>query len=53
MYIDEYNAINNILSLNYLNLDFYGSHTWWARKLMISDFLNLINIVFNIMIMDW
>ncbi|XP_023324554.1 innexin inx2 [Eurytemora carolleeae] len=33
--------------------DFYGSHTWWARKLMISDFLNLINIVFNIIIMDW
>ena len=41
---------------NFLNFpisDFYGSHTWWARKLMMSDFLNLINIVFNIIIMDW
>jgi len=33
--------------------DFYGSHSWWARKLLMSDFMNLINIILNIFFMDW
>ncbi len=33
--------------------DYYGSHGYWALKLVLSDFLNLINIILNIFIMQW
>lgn len=33
--------------------DYYGSHGFWALKLVLSDFLNLVNIVFNLVIMQW
>ena len=33
--------------------DFYGSHFWWAAKLVFSDFLNLVNILCNIFIVNW
>jgi len=33
--------------------DFYGSHGFWATKLVLSDFMNLVNIIFNIFVVDW
>jgi hypothetical protein len=39
--------------LNFFCKDYYGSHGYWALKLVLSDFLNLINIIFNIFIIQW
>jgi len=33
--------------------DTYGSRSWWATKLVASEFLNFINIILNIVVMDW
>ena len=33
--------------------DFFGSHGGWATKLVFSDFMNLINIILNIFMVDW
>jgi len=33
--------------------DFYGSHGPWAYKLVLSDFLNLINLILNILFLQW
>ena len=31
----------------------YNNQTWWAVKLVLCDCLNLINIILNILIVDW
>ena len=33
--------------------DFYGSHNPWAYKLVLSDALNLLNIILNIALVQW
>ena len=33
--------------------DFYGSHGPWAYKLVLSDFLNLVNLILNILFLQW
>ena len=33
--------------------DFYGSHGAWACKLVLSDFMNLVNLILNIVFMQW
>ena len=33
--------------------DFYGSHGAWAFKLVLSDFLNLVNLILNILFLHW
>lgn len=33
--------------------DWYCHQTWWARKLVMVDSLNLINILCNIFFVDW
>ncbi len=34
-------------------LDWYGHQTWWAIKLVLCNLLNLINIIVNILLVDW
>ena len=33
--------------------DFYGSHGPWAIKLVLSDLLNLVNLILNILFLHW
>ena len=33
--------------------DFFGSHGWWATKLVLSDAMNLVNLVLNILGVNW
>ena len=33
--------------------DFYGSHNHWAAKIVLSDCLNLINLILNIIFLNW
>ena len=47
------NRQDKIGDIHLYTQDFFGSHGGWAAKLVISDFLNLINIVLNIFIIDW
>ena len=44
---------NKIKTNHVLCQDFYGSHGPWAAKLVFTDFLNLINIIFNIIGVNW
>ena len=37
----------------FLIQDFYGSHGPWAFKLVLSDFLNLVNLILNILFLHW
>ena len=31
----------------------YNNQSWWGVKLVLCDCLNLINIILNILIVDW
>ena len=43
-----------LFSVNFfLFQDFYGSHGPWAFKLVLSDFLNLVNLILNILFLHW
>ena len=47
------NRNDKIGDIHLYTQDFFGSHGAWAAKLVISDFMNLVNIVLNIFIIDW
>eukprot|EP00090_Calanus_glacialis_P017363 TRINITY_DN27054_c0_g1_i1.p1 TRINITY_DN27054_c0_g1~~TRINITY_DN27054_c0_g1_i1.p1 ORF type:complete len:398 (+),score=116.55 TRINITY_DN27054_c0_g1_i1:132-1325(+) len=47
------NRQDKIGDIHLYTQDFFGSHGGWATKLVFSDFMNLVNIVFNIFIVDW
>ena len=43
-----------LFSINFfLFQDFYGSHGPWAIKLVLSDLLNLVNLILNILFLHW
>jgi hypothetical protein len=47
------NRMDKIGDIHLYTQDFFGSHRYWATKLVLSDFLNLINIGLNIAGVNW
>jgi len=47
------NRMDKMGDIHLYTQDFYGSHGGWAAKLVFSDFLNLVNIFFNILGVNW
>ena len=57
-------GLHNLISYDETRIDKYGDikfyfrdwwncHNWWAYKLFFCDFLNLVNIVVNILLINW
>ena len=57
-------GLHNLISYDETRIDKYGDikfyfrdwwncHNWWAYKLFFCDFLNLVNIIVNILLINW
>jgi hypothetical protein len=58
------NDLNNVIVVPETRSDIYGDigdflrmwynhQTWWAVKLVLCDVLNMINIIINVLLVDW